>query len=204
MVPTTTAAESLWLAGRAGPSFPVPGTERAFDVLVLGGGITGLTTALLLKQHGAKVGVIEAGRVGTGATGNSTAKVTALQGTMLSTITRTRGADVAAAYAEHSLAGVEMVATLVAELGIDCDLRRRAAYTLALDDSELSAVEQETDAARDAGLPVDTTSEVDLPFDVAGAVRLDDQLELHPLAYVRGLAQRSTLMGRASSSRPAR
>jgi hypothetical protein len=41
MVPTTTAAESLWLAGRAGPSFPVPGTERAFDVLVLGGGITG-------------------------------------------------------------------------------------------------------------------------------------------------------------------
>jgi len=188
MVPTTTAAESLWLAGRAGPSFPVPGTERAFDVLVLGGGITGLTTALLLKQHGAKVAVIEADRVGTGATGNSTAKVTALQGTMLSTITRSRGADVAAAYADQSLAGVEMVATLVAELGIDCDLRRRTAYTLALDDSELSAVEQEADAARDAGLPVDTTAEVDLPFDVAGAVRLDDQLELHPLAYARGLA----------------
>jgi glycine/D-amino acid oxidase-like deaminating enzyme/nitrite reductase/ring-hydroxylating ferredoxin subunit len=188
MVPTTTAAESLWLAGPARPSFPVPGTERAFDVLVLGGGITGLTTALLLKQQGAKVAVIEAGRVGSGATGNSTAKVTALQGTMLSTITRTRGADIAAAYAEHSLVAVEMVANLVAELGIDCDLQRRTAYTVAQHDRELSAVEQETDAARAAGLPVHATRETDLPIDVEGAVRLDRQLELHPLSYARGLA----------------
>jgi glycine/D-amino acid oxidase-like deaminating enzyme/nitrite reductase/ring-hydroxylating ferredoxin subunit len=188
MVPTTTASESLWLDGRAASSSSVPGTERAFDVLVLGGGITGLTTALLLKQHGARVAVVEAGRIGTGVTGNSTAKVTALQGTMLSTITRTRGADIAAAYAEHSLVAVEMVANLVAELGIDCDLQRRTAYTVAQHDRELSAVEQETDAARAAGLPVHATRETDLPIDVEGAVRLDRQLELHPLSYARGLA----------------
>ncbi|MDT7703731.1 MAG: hypothetical protein QOJ30_6056, partial [Pseudonocardiales bacterium] len=96
-VPTTTAAESLWLAGRPDDvRYPVPADRRDFDVLVLGGGITGLTTALLLTQRGARVAVLEADRIGSGATGNNTAKVTALQSTMLSTIERTRGEHVAA------------------------------------------------------------------------------------------------------------
>jgi glycine/D-amino acid oxidase-like deaminating enzyme/nitrite reductase/ring-hydroxylating ferredoxin subunit len=49
-------------------------------------------------------------------------------------------------------------------------------------------VEQEADAARAAGLPVEHVDSPDLPFDVHGAVRLDDQLELHPVRYVQGLA----------------
>ena len=188
-VPTTTAAESLWLAGRPDDvRYPVPADRRDFDVLVLGGGITGLTTALLLTQRGARVAVLEADRIGSGATGNNTAKVTALQSTMLSTIERTRGEHVAAAYAERSLAGVELVAALVKELGLDCDLRRRAAYTVAAEKAELRSVEKEAAAATRAGLPVETTDDVDLPFPVAGAVRLDDQVEIHPVRYALGLA----------------
>ncbi|MHA6794356.1 FAD-dependent oxidoreductase [Pseudonocardia bannensis] len=184
----TTAAQSLWLAALPDIRYPAPGAERAFDVLVLGGGITGLTAALLLKRSGARVGVVEADRIGTGATGNNTAKVTALQSTMLSRIRRTRGADVAAAYAEHSRAAVEMVAQLAAEHDIACDLRRRAAYTVAAEESELRTVEQEADAARRAGLPVTLTDDVDLPFAVAGAVGLADQVEFHPVKYAYGLA----------------
>jgi glycine/D-amino acid oxidase-like deaminating enzyme len=187
-VPTTTAAESLWLAGRPDVRYPGPPDRHDFDVLVLGGGITGLTTALLLTRRGARVAVLEAGRIGSGVTGNNTGKVTALQSTMLSTIERTRGRDVAAAYAERSLAGVELVAALVAELGLDCDFRRRAAYTVAAEQAELRAVEKEAAAATRAGLPVETTDEVDLPFPVAGAVRLDDQVEIDPVRYAHGLA----------------
>jgi glycine/D-amino acid oxidase-like deaminating enzyme/nitrite reductase/ring-hydroxylating ferredoxin subunit len=184
--PTTTAAESLWLADLPARRYPPPSEERSFDVLVLGGGITGLTTGLLLKRRGARVAVVEAGRVGTGATGNSTAKVTALQSTMLSTIRRLRGAAVAAEYARLSAAAVEQVAALAAD--IDCDLQRRAAFTVARTEEDLRTVEQEADAAREAGLPVELTGEVDLPFEVAGAVRLDGQLEFHPVKYTQGLA----------------
>ncbi|WP_214368755.1 FAD-dependent oxidoreductase [Pseudonocardia sp. H11422] len=188
MTPTITASQSLWLEALPDNRYPTPDAERGFDVLVLGGGVTGLTTALLLKRSGARVGVVEADRIGTGATGNNTAKVTALQSTMLSQIQRTRGADVAATYAERSLAGVEMVAKLAAEHGLDCDLRRRAAYTVAAEESELRTVEQEAVAARRAGLPVELTDEVDLPFPVAGAVTLADQVEFHPVKYAHGLA----------------
>lgn len=186
--PTTTAAHSLWLDDAGQVGYEPPGEERSFEVLVLGGGITGLTTALLLKRAGVRVAVVECAQVGTGATGNNTAKVTALQSTMLSRIEQVRGADVAAAYALGSAAAVEQVAELVEREGIDCDFRRRDAFTVAADDSELAGVEREFAAARRAGLPVEPTTDVDLPYEVAGAVRLADQVAMHPVRYARGLA----------------
>lgn len=187
-VPTTTAAGSLWLADRPDVRYPPPTTDRHFDVLVLGGGITGLTAALLLCRRGARVAVVEADRIGSGATGNNTAKVTALQGTLLSQVRSSRGAAVAAAYAEHSLRGVELVAAIAGELRLDCALQRRAAFTVAASKTELRTVEREADAAREAGLPVEWTDQVDLPYPVVGGVRLADQVEFHPVAYAYGLA----------------
>jgi len=188
VIPTTTAAQSLWLEALPASGYPPPTGERTFDVLVLGGGITGLTTALLLKRRGQRVAVAEANRVGSGATGNNTAKVTALQSTRLSQITRTRGKKVARAYAECNLDAVEQVAAIAAEEGIDCDLRRRDAFTVATSASELSAVQREFQAALDVGLPVELTDEVDLPIPVVGAVRLAGQIEFHPVRYALGLA----------------
>jgi glycine/D-amino acid oxidase-like deaminating enzyme/nitrite reductase/ring-hydroxylating ferredoxin subunit len=186
--PTTTATQSLWLAALPDVSYPAPSDERSFDVLVLGGGITGLTTALLLKRRGARVAVVEADRVASGVSGNNTAKVTALQSTMLTSIGRTRGTEVADEYAARSLAAVELVAELAADEGIDCDLERRDACTVAVRDEDLEAVELEFEAARHAGLPVELTATVDLPYPVAGAVRLPDQIAFHPVKYVSGLA----------------
>ena len=188
MTPTTTATQSLWLEAMPDRQYPPPGADRAFDVLVLGGGITGLTTALLLKRRGLRVAVVEADRIGSGVTGNTTAKVTALQSTMLSTIRGSRGAEVAAAYARRSAAAVEQVAALAAAEAIDCDLRRRAAYTVAVERSDLRTVQKEAEVALAAGLPVELTDTVDLPLEVAGAVRLDNQIEFHPVKYVHGLA----------------
>jgi glycine/D-amino acid oxidase-like deaminating enzyme len=186
--PTTTAEQSLWLAALPTTTYPPPTDQRSFDVLVLGGGITGLTTALLLKRRGVRVGVVEADRVGTGVSGNNTAKVTALQSTMLSSIAGTRGIDVADEYAVRSRAAVELVAELAATEGIDCDLARRDAFTVAPRDEDLPDIEKEYEAAVRAGLPVTMTGTVDLPYPVSGAVRLTGQVEFHPVKYVHGLA----------------
>jgi glycine/D-amino acid oxidase-like deaminating enzyme/nitrite reductase/ring-hydroxylating ferredoxin subunit len=186
--PTTTAAQSLWLAALPSTVYPPPSDERAFDVLVFGGGITGLTTALLLKRRGVRVAVVEAGRVGAGVSGNNTGKVTALQSTVLTGIGSSRGAEVADEYAARCLAAVEMVAGLAGDEDIDCDLRRCDAFTVAVQDRDLCSVEREFEAARRAGLPVEMTAAVDLPCPVAGAVRLANQIEFHPVKYVAGLA----------------
>ena len=184
---TTTAAQSLWLEAMPPTGYPVLQGDQSFDIAVLGGGISGLTTALLCKREGARVALIEADRVGGGVTGNNTAKVSALQSTMYSTIRHQHDAAAAADYAAGSAAAVEKVAALAAE-GIDCELHRRAAYTYATSSSELRTVEEEARVSREAGLSTVLTDTVDLPFPVTGAVRLDDQIEFHPVRYAQGLA----------------
>ncbi len=189
MPPTTTAQHSLWLDG-------IPATPRAaappedpVDVAVIGGGITGITTALLLKRAGARVAVIEAATVGSGVTGATTAKVTALQSTVLSSIRSRHGDETAGVYAQASAAAVEKVAELAADLAPDCDAVRRPAYTYAASESDMDSVRGEHEAASIARLPTGLVDDAGLPYPVAGAVRLDDQLEFHPVRYVRGLAE---------------
>jgi len=183
---TTSDRESLWLATAPPTSYPQLPGGLDVDVAVLGGGIAGVTTALLLERQGASVALIEAERVGRGVTGCTTAKVSALQATIYSKICSRKGADAAAVYADASQAAVERVAELAG--GIDCDLGRRDAFTYAAEESERSSIEEEHAATGEAGLPVEFVEAPDVPYPVHGAVRLADQLQLHPVRYVQGLA----------------
>jgi glycine/D-amino acid oxidase-like deaminating enzyme/nitrite reductase/ring-hydroxylating ferredoxin subunit len=81
-----------------------------------------------------------------------------------------------------------MLAALAAEEGIDCDLERRPAFTYAAEAGERPTIESEHEAALEAGLPVELVDEVDLPYATHGAVRLDEQIQVHPVRYVEGLA----------------
>ena len=95
---------SLWLDGATvHPSDPLP--DGPVDDLVIGGGLTGLTTALLLARAGRRVHVLEAGRVGGLTTGHSTAKVSLLQGTKLGTMRGYQSAHVTQAYVDANIEG---------------------------------------------------------------------------------------------------
>jgi glycine/D-amino acid oxidase-like deaminating enzyme/nitrite reductase/ring-hydroxylating ferredoxin subunit len=187
---TMRASESIWLDTAEPTAHPSLDHDLEVDVAVLGGGIAGITTAFLLKRQGARVAVLERGVVCGGATGFTTAKASALQQTALSQVARVNGTDAAAAYAEATLQAIEWMAELVEAEGIECDWERLPAFTYAADEQQLATVEQEAEAARRAGLPVTLTTETPLPFPVAGAVRLENQAQFHPVRYVRALAER--------------
>ena len=185
---TPAGGDSLWLAGAPATAYPALEDDLAFDVAVIGGGIAGITAALLLKRDGARVAVLERGVICGGASGFTTAKVSALQETKLSEIDRLHGADGTAAYAAASLAAVARIGELVGEGGIDCGWQAADAYTYAADEAQVDAVVQEAHIALAAGLDVHLTTAVPLPFAVAQAVTLPDQGQLDPVRYVRGLA----------------
>src|SRR5215213_4684545 len=181
---------SYWVATTPETSFSsYPGGDLKVDVAVVGGGITGLTTALLLQQVGASVAVVEAGRVACGVTGYTTAKVTSLHGLTYAKLTTTFGAEGARVYGEANQAGLELIAGLVEELGIDCDFERLPAFTYTEDPQRVSTIEEEVGAAQQAGLPASFSSQIDLPFPVQGAVRFEEQAQFHPRKFCLGLAE---------------
>ena len=194
---------SLWTETAERPQWPALRADVRADVAVLGAGITGLTTALLLARAGASVVVLEAREVGAGATGYTTAKLSSLHGLTYSTLLGRHGHELAALYGEANEAGIAQIATLREELGIECDFGRKPNFTYAEDAGDLPSIEAEVEAARAVGLPASYSAELDLPFPVAGAVRFDDQAEFHPLKYLTGLARAFSEAGGALYERTA-
>src|SRR4051812_11607875 len=107
---------SLWVATTPGTSYPRLSGSHDADVVVVGAGITGLTTALLLAQGGVSVVVVEAHRVGTGTTGYTTAKVTSLHSLIYASLVKQLGQDKARWYGQANQAAIEQIATLVDSL----------------------------------------------------------------------------------------
>lgn len=162
----------------------------AADLVVIGAGVTGLTTALLLQQAGQRVAVVEAARIGESVTVSSTVKVTVGHGASYSTIVEKRGVEAAQAYADANSAGLRKILGLVQAERIECDLEQGLRHVVyADDDRDVGRVEREAAAAERLGLPVTLTDDVPLPFGVARALSFDNQAQFHPGKYVVGLAQ---------------
>ena len=180
---------SPWLDGTPGPNHPpLAGAARA-DVAVVGAGIAGLSTALLLAEAGRDVHVVEMDRVGAGATGHTTAKVSSQHGLIYATIASRHGEGRARDYAEANQAALELVARWVRERKIDCDWRRRDAYAYVLTPDARGQVEAEAETAARLGLPAELVDATPLPYPVEAAVRFRDQGEFDAYRYVAGLAK---------------
>ncbi len=179
---------SLWVETTGETSYKPLTRKATFDAIVIGGGITGLTAALLLKREGMKVAVLEAGRIASGVTGYTTAKITALHGLIYQELIDRHGRERAEAYASANAASLERIAATVEELGIDCNFVRANAYTWAETTDGLEQVRKEVEACRNVGLPAELVTETALPFAVMGAVRLGRQAMFNPRAYCIGLA----------------
>lgn len=177
---------SLWLDDTPTRSHGALDGDRTYDVAVVGAGITGLTTALLLARAGLSVCVLEQGAVAAGTSGHTTAKVTSQHHLTYARLRRTHGAAGAATYGAAMEAAKDLVVSLADE-GIECDLRRRPAYVFATRPGERALVEREAKAAVEAGLPATFDEDVPLPFPTRGGLRFDDQVELHARKYLVGL-----------------
>jgi glycine/D-amino acid oxidase-like deaminating enzyme/nitrite reductase/ring-hydroxylating ferredoxin subunit len=175
---------SYWVESTPEKSFGPLTSDVTVDCAVIGAGITGLTTALLLQRAGLRVAVIEMDGIARGVSGYTTAKVTSLHGRIYSRLESKHGREAAAVYADANQAALGLVARLVREESIDCDFEAKANYTYCEDPSDLQKIEQEAEAASRAGLPVELVHETTLPYPIAGAVRLADQAQFHPRKYL--------------------
>jgi glycine/D-amino acid oxidase-like deaminating enzyme/nitrite reductase/ring-hydroxylating ferredoxin subunit len=159
------------------------------EVLVVGAGIVGMTSAVLLQRSGLKVAVLEARGLAASVSTHSTVKVTVGQSTLYSQIEKRRDRAAAADYAQANLDGMALLVQLAGELDIDCDLRGGQRHLIyAEESSQASEVEAELAIAQELGLPAVPVDDPGLPFPVAAALAFEDQATFHPGKYLQGLS----------------
>ncbi|OMC48373.1 FAD-dependent oxidoreductase [Mycobacterium sp. IS-1264] len=173
-------AEQPWTASRLGDG------PASADVIVVGAGITGLMTAVLLSRAGKDVLVLEAHTVGSCATGNTTAKISLLQGTHLSKVLPRHGKKVARAYIDGNREGQDWVLEYCESHGIA--VQREDAYTYAQSAKGVPSARRELEACQAVHLPAVWEDDADVPFPYHGGVRLPNQAQFDPMPFLDTLA----------------
>jgi glycine/D-amino acid oxidase-like deaminating enzyme/nitrite reductase/ring-hydroxylating ferredoxin subunit len=176
-------------------AYPALTGDVEVDVVVIGGGIAGLSTAWELTEAGLRVALVEADRIAAGVTGYTTAKLSVLHTLIYAKVRASFGQDAARLYAESQQQAVERVAAVAERLDVDCDLERVPAFTYVESPDGLDQLRAEADAAAEAGLAASVVTATGLPFPVAGAVRVENQAQFHPRKYLLGLAADLTRRG---------
>ena len=175
---------SIWLDGVQEPrddEWP----RVAPEVVVVGAGLTGLATATLLARGGVQVAVLEARSVGAVTTGNTTAKVSLLQGTGYTHLSRHHPTEVVQAYVDANREGQAWLQRYCSDH--DLPWQVRDTFTYAASPSERSTVEQELEASQRVGLDVEWVEQADVPFPFHGAVRLAEQGQIDPMPVLHAL-----------------
>lgn len=170
---------------------PTPSDERlepgsTYDVVVVGAGLTGLATAVMLTRAGLSVAVLEARSVGAAATGNTTAKLSLLHGGALADIRTHTSRTVLRAYLAGNREGQSWLLQYLRERSVPVQYRDAITYTASPDG--IGAVNDEREAAREAGLPVTDARDIGLPFASYAAIRLADQAQFNPMDVLNALA----------------
>jgi glycine/D-amino acid oxidase-like deaminating enzyme/nitrite reductase/ring-hydroxylating ferredoxin subunit len=182
-------SETLWDEAPR-PKFPSLTTKAAkFDAVVIGGGITGLTAAYLLKQAGKTVCLVERGRIGSVDTGLTTAHLTFVTDLRLPTLVKRFGKEAAQAMWRAGAVAIETIESISETEKIRCDFHRVPGFLMQNLDSkkdEAKELEGDAEAAQELGFPARLAS---APYFNRPGVRFANQAKFHPLKYLSGLAR---------------
>lgn len=161
-------------------------SDLATDVLVVGSGIAGLSTAYELALLGRKVTVIDRGRIGRGMTARTTAHLTFGSDDYFKTLGEARGR----LWFESQRAAVDRIERICREEGLEADFARIPGVLFAADDAHIGEMKDELKAAHEVGFTSIEWREDGGRFGVAGPVMVyPDQARFHPLKYLMGLAR---------------
>ncbi len=181
--------KSFWSGTAPASTYPkLSGTIEA-DVVIVGGGITGLTAAQLLSAAGKRVVVLEALTIGLGTTAHSTGNLHTLVDDYLFKIQKKWGDEVLRGVVSSRQKTTDFIERTISELAIECGFARRNHYLFATEDSQFETMDKERDAAVTAGLEALITEDLPLHFGKRRALKIGNQAQFHPLLYVQGVAR---------------
>ena len=181
---------SYWKDSTELPTFPELEKDIHVDVCIVGGGITGITSAYLLANEGLKVAILEADRLLNGTTAHTTAKITAQHDLIYDELITNLGKSKAKLYYEANSEALRFIKNTADKLQIDCEFSDQDAYMYATTDEYANKIEKEIKAYEKLGIDGGAVSNFPLDIEVKNAIIMRNQAQFHPLKFLSHLVEK--------------
>lgn len=184
------AKNSIWLDFAPDASFPTLNEDQAVDVAIVGGGITGLTTAQLLREKGFSVAVLESFQVGENTTGNSTGNLNVPTKKLLSLMRKKNDQETLEKIIHARQLACDLIEANIDRYGIDCDYIKTSLNLYSAIEEEVSTIDAEFESSKKLQLAAAKNQNISkLKFPIKAMLSIKNQAQFNPLKYTKALAK---------------
>lgn len=176
--------EPYWNKSVDFPKFSSLDKDIHADAVIVGGGITGITSAYLLVNEGLKVVLLDAGTLCNGTTGHTTAKITAQHHLIYDELIQNFGRSKAKLYYEANDQALQFIKNTIATHHINCDFSEQDAYVYATTSEYARKIEREAEAYKKLDINGGLIEEIPLDIDIQNGIVMKNQAQFHPTKYL--------------------
>ncbi|KZX16922.1 gamma-glutamylputrescine oxidoreductase [Methanobrevibacter cuticularis] len=155
---------SFWIDSVESADFPPLKDKTTVDVAIIGGGIVGLTTGLMLKEQGLKIAIVESKRIGCDVSGSTTAKITISSNLIYDHIVSNFDLETASKFRDANMLAFNKIAEIIEEHSIDCDYKKVPLYIYSTDKKNFKDIEKEYETLKKLDIDAILTDKLPIPF----------------------------------------
>lgn len=159
------------------------------DVCVIGGGITGISTAYYLAKEGKKVAVLEKDKICSKTSGGTTGKITSQHHLFYDYLIQSQNKEFAKKYWKANEQAIDNIEKIIQTEKIECDFERKSAFVFTKDCAKLHQIQTEVESVKSLGIKAKFTNEIEVLGKIEGAIEFENQAQFNPLKYSMGLAK---------------
>lgn len=178
---------SYWVESTKQTNFPSLAKDISTDVLIIGGGITGILTAYMLSNSNLNITIAEADKMAMGVTANTTAKITSQHGLLYDYLLNSFDFETAKGYLSSNEEAIKLISEIIEKEKIDCDFSYQDSYVYTCQKSNVQKIVDEVATVTSLGLKAEYVTECPLPFNIEAGIKFPNQAQFHPRKYLLNL-----------------
>lgn len=186
---------SFWNENTDCKEYPKLEKDIDTDICIIGGGITGISIAYQLLNKGFDITILEKDRLCSCTSGGNTGKITSQHGLIYKYLCDSNGIEFAQKYYKANEKAKENIRKIIDKEKINCDLEQKNAYVFTESEKELQKINWEVEATKMLDIKSQFVDKLEIPIDICGAIKFENQYQFNPVKYVQGLANCITKEG---------